>query len=649
MRGLATLAVCEEAVNIQHRDLLPPIFDQILVHYESEIAASFLDRALKIAARPHVRADIMTALENGIINAAAEQERAAARLPKHLRAQGPASFEENTVVMLATFDRLSGNHLSRAAICQDIQKAVSLSRIVAEIAVLLIEAQIDLRLKASKSFKLAGIEFAYAGGDPNAGGEPKNIAGWYQDLRQPALHSSQYDVLTVWKRIGRHRPEGLRVLVEGLQLSATLRDAVPYTIKVDKRLVEPLLVALSKDRIRLLHISDLHMVEDLTDPQRGRSPTLGQPMHNFEAAKALGRTVDALSPAFDVLAATGDLTTDGTRGSFETVLQYIRSGSISGENKMRTAVFGMNAGKARRLLLPGNHDRYGGAKIGRQRISSTFEDVLGTSRKYPYVCGFRPPGGAKEDLTVLFFVFDSTLTTESKGKLADKMAVGIVTRDELDDLRKFAAEIVESKRVGSIGGDVLCFDPKNTVRVALLHHAPVKEATEQEVQRKEGRLASWLRSSLESMQEHTTRLIGADDFLAKCLSSGIQLVLFGHLHAGYQRGVVFKGDRAVETPFGPAKALRAFCCATTLEVNDKGNGFYVFDFIDKDTVSSDFYCSMTGSGSSPVHFSRVANKSGRFDLSTLSDSERKIAYEAPYQEEEASPSVAASPTAFALR
>ena len=120
-------------MSVEHKDLLPPLFDQILVYHGG-----------KIASGPHVRADVITALENNIINAAAEQERAAARLPKDF---GPvaASPEQAKEVTLTTFDRLSGYHLSRAAICQDIQNAVLLTHTAAEIAVLLIEAQIDLR------------------------------------------------------------------------------------------------------------------------------------------------------------------------------------------------------------------------------------------------------------------------------------------------------------------------------------------------------------------------------------------------------------------------------------------------------------------------------------------------------------------------
>src|SRR5262249_42379975 len=123
-------------------DLLPPLFDQILAQYEEESSATY------------TRADIIKAFENGVINAAAERERLPGR-------QGSGAVELNT------FDRLSGDHLSRAALSDDLQRSLFLSRLVVEIALLLIEAQIDLRLKASGRFKLAGIEFQCSEGVQN--------------------------------------------------------------------------------------------------------------------------------------------------------------------------------------------------------------------------------------------------------------------------------------------------------------------------------------------------------------------------------------------------------------------------------------------------------------------------------------------------
>lgn len=602
-------------------DLLPPLFDQVLTHYGH------------VAPGPYARADIIKALENSIINAAAARERGEARLAGRPRSRSD-HFE------LRTFDRLSGEHISRAALSEELQAILSLNRFVVEIALLLVEAQIDLRLRAGASFKLAGIEFAVA--PPAEAREPQfpasvnaDIAAWCRNVLPLTLQGATADVPTVWNRIGRYRPEGLRVFVESLQLSATLREAVPYLIRVESRLVVPLLIeGRPEGRIRLLHISDLHLVEDLSDPKRGGSPTLGQIKHNFETARLLGRAVDSLRPAFDVLVATGDLTTDGAQGSFETVLQYIQSGPISGENRMRIATFGINAGRGQRILLPGNHDRYDGKLVPGQRLSHMFEEILGTNPEYPYVVGFRPPNQPDTALTLLFFVFDSNLPNgpEKDNPLArlNALSEGNISAEDIYRLGQLATEAAEKKKVPNLAGGTIEFDPTNTVRIALLHHHPVAElkAEQAELRRDGAPLSRWLTNPMASFKDRTLalkqgamKLQGAHGFLRQCFLSGIQLILFGHQHLPYRRVVSFgEGDGA----FGKARYMRAFCCPTTLERSLHGNGFYVFDFLDNKSFTIDFYVSPVDRNNTSMPFARIAEKSGRFDFTELSPQESEF-------------------------
>ncbi|HKE93164.1 MAG TPA: metallophosphoesterase [Povalibacter sp.] len=612
-------------MSIPNTDLLPPLFDQVLTHYG------------QVAPGPYTRADIIKALENSIINAAADRERAEARLAGHVRPRTD-HFE------LRTFDRLSGDHISRAALTEKLQAILSLNRLVIEIALLLVEAQIDLRLRAGASFKLAGIAFARAPEatplDPEFHESAANhdIAAWCRNVLPLTLQGATKDVPTVWNRIGRYRPEGVRVFVESLQLSATLREAVPYLIRVDSRLVEPLLVEERPDgRIRLLHISDLHLVEDLIDPKRGGSPTLWQTKHDFEAARLLGRAVDSLEPAFDVLVATGDLTTDGTQGSFETVRQYIQSGPISGENKMRIATFGMNAGRGQRILLPGNHDRFDGKLLPGQRLSHSFEEILGTKDEYPYVVGFRPPNQPSTALTLLFFVFDSNLPNGPEGSSLqarfNALAEGSISREETYRLDQLAREAAQNCEVPDLQGERMEFSPDNTVRIALLHHHPVAElkAEQAERRRNDASRFRWFTSPIASVKdrslalsERAMKLKGADDFLRQCFSSGIQLILFGHQHFPYRRVIALDEK---DGPFGKARYMRAFCCPTTLERSEHGNGFYVFDFPDNKSFTMDFHVSAVDGNRTSGPFSRIAEKSGRYDLTELLPQESELLYE----------------------
>src|SRR4029077_12965085 len=150
---------------VTNTDLLPPLFDQILDYFEVK------------GSGPLFREDIVKGLENGIVNAAATYCRM--QLSNALRPQTDpvaqvAVPKIDGHVSLKTSDRLSGSDLSRAALVQQLHANVeltqsnpSLDTTLIEIALLLTEAQIDLRLEGGESFKIAGIEFARAPGVRN--------------------------------------------------------------------------------------------------------------------------------------------------------------------------------------------------------------------------------------------------------------------------------------------------------------------------------------------------------------------------------------------------------------------------------------------------------------------------------------------------
>jgi len=603
-------------MNTLNTDLLPPLFDQVLANYGG------------IAPWPYARSDIVKAIENGIVNAAADSVRAARALER---------VDSSEYVELQTFDRLSGANLSRAALIDQLQRTLLLDTVVLEIAVLLVEAQIDLRLKGSESFNLSGIEFVKARGDSN------DIAKWCQSVLESTMQGAANDTPTFWSSFRRQRPEGLRILVEGIQFSATLRDAVPYKIRVAWRLVEPLLSESRQDeRIRLLHISDLHLVEDIREPGRNLKRPFGVATHNFNTARHLGLTVSGLKPTFDMVLATGDLTTDGSRGSFETLLQYVQSGSVNGANPMRIAAYGLSAGKSRRLLLPGNHDRFEGELVPGQRLSGLFEEVLGTHDHYPYVVGYRPPNRDRSSLTLLFFVFDSNLPEGRESNdikdWARALSYGHIGKEESQALIDQAHLAAQEGKVTRLDGELLEFDPKNTIRIAVLHHHPVVtvKADTERTRNEQGRWGRFLRDPLgelnlvkKDLESSLMRMDGADEFLRSCFHAGIQLVLFGHQHFPYQRLIVPDSRRAVASPFGDVNAIRAFCCPTTLEYSAPGNGFYVFDFFDKTKVSMDSYVSMRNDKRDSLRFTPDARTSCSFDLaldSALSEEDIKSAY-----------------------
>lgn len=184
-------------------DLLPPIFDQILLHYENTSVC------------PYARVDIVRGVLNDIVHAVAENAR------EQLRRGNTA-----TPPLLTTTDRLSGTHLSRGDMITRIRTIVPLTTSMIEIALLLVEVQIDLALENNGHLKIGDITFR-----PSE--ECKVDTSWCRQILQPAMNGISHDAPTINSYIMRRHPEGLRILMEGLQLSATLRRAVPYSIEVD--------------------------------------------------------------------------------------------------------------------------------------------------------------------------------------------------------------------------------------------------------------------------------------------------------------------------------------------------------------------------------------------------------------------------------
>ncbi len=552
-------------------DLLPPLFEQVLAFFDQQEVGA------------HVRQDIILALETGIAHAAVAGEREAAQ-----RTTGTRTTSEEGPVVLKTSDRLSGADLSRAALVEQLQLQTDLDATILEVALLLVEAQIDLRLKGAGKFKIADIEFS--SGLREA--ESTDVA-WCKSVLEATLKGATEDRPSVWSAFGKRKPAGVRVFIDTIQLSAALRDAHPYVIKVDRHRVESLLAEPRTDeRIRLLHISDLHLIDELREEGKRVKKPFGAPSHSFSTARAVSTAVDSLRPRYDLLVATGDLTTDGSRESFETVLQYVQRGSISGENPMRIAAYGLGAARSQRILVPGNHDRYAAKLIVGQQLDDTFEQILETPKPYPYIVGYRPHGKSKKSLTLLFFVFDSTLPEGRTGwSFEDWAAAAAVGRIEEEELRKageLTEKVVKQKKVDQLAGEPLEFEPSHTIRIALLHHHPVVTQPRTKYIPTTG-FKSWFGPAMQKIETWRdareaalVKMEGADEFLAWCLKSGIQLILFGHQHYPYQRVVVAQGLQSIHTPFGHrTAAIRTFCCPTTLQYDAKGNGFYLFDFLSK--------------------------------------------------------------------
>jgi hypothetical protein len=567
-------------MRVINTDILPPIYDQVIAYFKGNVFDS------------NIRAEIIYELVNAIADAAIA----------NIRANNRNDTGKNDSAIIITSDRLSGEYLSRSQIIKRISTLVSLTPDTLEIALLLIESQIDLRLGGSERFEIGDILFEKCEGNK---GDIANHTEWCRDILPHTLRGASLIRAPLRLPLMHRHTEGIRILIEGLQLSAALRKAFPYKITVNECLVQPRResVQTNSNSIRILHISDLHMTELIEERGRHSSKPIGVASHSVEALSKLGIAAREMIPTYDLLIATGDLTCDGKKGSFENVKRFIKSESLSADNPSRDSHFGLNVGIGKMLLVPGNHDRYGDKFIPNQEINYNFEEIFGKpkndKKKYPYIVGFRPSINKRNQnsLTLLFFVFDSTLPDFSRTNVADQIAKGIIKEVERIQMINEAKEILEAKKVRDLYGEVLDFNPENTIKIAILHHHPIKSLEEEERQ-KEDKSSFWYRfaqhpiksikSNIHKVHSSLMEMEEGYLFLEAARMVGIQLILFGHMHVPYYR--VIKHNSIPES-INSCQEMHAFCCPSTLEYTVKEKGFYVFDFIDNNNINVDLYIS----------------------------------------------------------
>ncbi|WP_020404965.1 metallophosphoesterase family protein [Hahella ganghwensis] len=113
------------------------------------------------------------------------------------------------------------------------------------------------------------------------------------------------------------------------------------------------------ETIKIVHISDLHISEHLT---RGADSHFKWPHrygHNMQAFLALDGFLKKKD--WDLLVITGDVSRIGNSESFEYVRNWLENEINIGAHSV-----GLNLSKdenRRYIIIPGNHDRFNGAKV----------------------------------------------------------------------------------------------------------------------------------------------------------------------------------------------------------------------------------------------------------------------------------------------
>lgn len=316
---------------------------------------------------------------------------------------------------------------------------------------------------------------------------------------------------------------------------------------------------------RVIHLSDFHFGRKLN--QNGRA--FHQEVFLFAKAKphaydkltSLGRKVHEIQlqqGEFDVLLGTGDLSTDGSETALKLCLSFIQDRLVGDE--MRSELRGLGVNAERRILVPGNHDRFDRAWIGFQKPGKAFETLLETRTPYPYVVGCRRSGtpNVPENPAVLFFVFDSTPSRHANLSPWNRIARGRLSDGDCESFVEKVQELTPSGIVAALDGSELNVNYANCVRIAVLHHHPLDDNS-------------------------TTLMENSELFMKNCVKLGMHLVLFGHDHREFWH--LREGFAQPTNDLGHHTLF--FCCPSASEYSSK-NGFYTFD-LDTTGFLFDFY------------------------------------------------------------
>jgi 3',5'-cyclic AMP phosphodiesterase CpdA len=341
----------------------------------------------------------------------------------------------------------------------------------------------------------------------------------------------------------------------------------------------------------LLHISDLHLVEDLTE--EGRALWIkGPDTHSYAKLEAFSATLFEIQKIrerqIDIVILTGDVTTEGSPEALRSALEFIEAEDIYRYVPQRRVLRGLGAKTVNRIVIPGNHDRYGGhyKPIPQQSGNILLEEIFESSRKYPFVVAYqreatelesRASDASANSPAVIFFVIDSTLVQPSRWDFYNKTARGRIEVGECSSIKELAARIRATGEVLDLSGKTIHVNYDDSVRVALLHHHPVLP---HEID--EAGISAYARS-LRKIKAGLTLMENSKAFIDACFDARIDLVLFGHQHREYEVVLGRKGTR-LKLPH----SMRFFCCPSTTQYSEQKNGFNLIDLY-TDRVQVDYY------------------------------------------------------------
>lgn len=313
----------------------------------------------------------------------------------------------------------------------------------------------------------------------------------------------------------------------------------------------------------MLHISDLHFTATLQEKGRSIGTHVfgigGQNSHAFAKLDNLSAKAHAvqLSNKIDMVIVTGDVTTVGDVGSLQNAKTFLTTpGRISQHNRRITD--GLGSVSRRLLVIPGNHDRYGGSATlyPTSGVNTDLEAEFNIGETYPYAVAFRR--ASAEDAprpAVIVFALDSTYFGKfSAVDLHRRAAAGMLGKGQIDGLSQLANEIRTNGVVKDFDGTEINVNYDECIKIAVLHHHPVK---------KDGTIDTRIAS--------TDNLLDASDFIQACEKADIDITLFGHRH---ERFIVKRSNKKRS-----GRSMFHVCCPTTTEYKGP-NGFSIMSIFE---------------------------------------------------------------------
>lgn len=314
----------------------------------------------------------------------------------------------------------------------------------------------------------------------------------------------------------------------------------------------------------IAHLSDLHFVKKLTEAGQFyfKYDVVAKP-HAFEKVEFLSQAFAKMrlesDEDADVTVITGDLTTNGSKEAFNTMLNFIGGAEIRRGKTQRVIAFGLEIPPNKRILIPGNHDRYTRGFWGRQASSSIFEETLTSDirgKGYPNAVGYRRDNvkNVSSEPAIIFFNFDSTLETEVKSSYFNRFARGHVGKPEFKMFTRIVNEIKKRGYVESLSGDKLFVDYDRCVKIVAIHHDP-----------------------FETRETHL--LENADLLKATMQKCRIDLVLYGHTHIAKTHTLPINSTFRIVGTHSDHKT-HYICSPSATECYGDRNGFFVYEIHD---------------------------------------------------------------------